>query len=135
MVEPEARMPFDVAAEILKLYFALRAAAEVEREHPARGAAAERSVLEVMVEDDQVAGPALQRESRHITSGNPERFLGAAGLADIGHPAAIGAVTAGNDAQAARVAGRRIEIERHLDVAALRVPAVGMPAGIPRIVV
>src|SRR5579871_3485579 len=135
MVEPEAGMAVDVVSEVLNLDLRLRPAAQVEREHPAGGAAAERGVLEIMIEDDHVAGPAFQGERGYVATGNAECLLGAADLADVGHPAAVGAVAAGQDAQAAGVARDRIEVERHLDVAALRVPAVGVPVGIPGIVV
>src|SRR5262249_49113564 len=57
-------------AELAQFGRGSSAAAEVEGEHPPLVAAAEGSVLQVMVEDDQIAGLRLDGNAGHVAAGD-----------------------------------------------------------------
>src|SRR4051794_38646158 len=132
MLDPEARAAGHVIAQRLEL--ARRVAlATVHREHAPALRSAVGGVLEIVVEDQNVAWCSIERDRRNLAAVYaPEIFaLANAALEFLGKYIAD-AMAAGDDAQRASVAVQLVEVEGDFDMAHPAAPAIaiGVPAGV-----
>src|SRR5690242_5868922 len=110
-LDPEARMAADIVAQVFQAILRVTLA-EIDSEHTPPSAAAEGRVLGVVIKTDEIAGLRLQRDSRHVAPGEAPEILAAANLLlERVRVLIAGAMAAGDHAQAAGIAGKRIQIE------------------------
>src|SRR6185312_14330176 len=73
-IDPESRRPADALSQQGEIRFTV-ALAQVDREHAPVGVTAERGVLGVVIEHEQVTRRGLQRDRRHVAPMTPQPVL------------------------------------------------------------
>src|SRR5438067_11336250 len=115
-LDPESRRTSDRLAQLREQVGGI-ALAKIYREHAPTCAAAERGMLGVMVEQDQITGLGLQRNGRHLAAVDAPQLLAPADLPlKRLRIAILREETAWDHAQAAGVGAHLLEIQGHLDV-------------------
>lgn len=130
--DPETRPARHLIAQILELVIRI-ALRTVHCEHTPALRAAKGSMLEVMIEDQNVARCGIKRQRRHLATRNTPEFRA---LADVSFQlfgiSLAEPVAARNDPQCSGLTGQPVKIEGNLDVpdSAASTVAVGVPAGV-----
>ena len=133
-INPEPRLVPQFLTQLPKSFLRV-ASAEVHRVHPSPFRTAKRSVLEVMIENYNIAGIRLQNERRDFRTGHPPDLSTLADIAfdNVGIRLA-NAVAAGDNSECAGIMGQRVKVESDLDThKPISVVTVRVPAGVPSV--